>query len=79
VSVAVNQHKQLMIIISDDGVGLRHVPLHDGSANSHGIGLELCRRIVNALDGELRLTNVPFGQGAVLQVAIPLRSLLGHD
>ncbi len=41
------------------------------AGRGHGIGLAVCRDIVDALGGTLELMNVPFGAGAVLRVIIP--------
>jgi two-component system, NtrC family, C4-dicarboxylate transport sensor histidine kinase DctB len=48
------------------------------SGGGHGLGLDLSRRIVSELGGDLRLMSVPFGSGAILQVVVPLRRLVKH-
>lgn len=79
-SVAVKPKDQLIILICDNGSGVSEEcwPGHSTKADGHGLGLGLCRSIVNALDGRMRLMNVPFGTGAILQVTVPVRRLLEH-
>lgn len=76
-ALVINQHDQLLILVSDTGIGLPH-PIDQQRRSGRGFGLELSTRIACRLGGTLRLTNVPFGSGAILQVAIPVRSLEPH-
>lgn len=68
---------QLHIVIADSGGGLPDDFDADASAphDGHGFGLDLSRRIVHELGGEVRLMSVPFGSGAVLDVLVPLGRL----
>jgi signal transduction histidine kinase len=79
-SIALCPAGQLQIVVSDTGPG---VPEDLASASSakpggHGIGLNLVRSIVADQGGEFRLTNIPYGGGAVMQISIPMRRLNGH-
>lgn len=71
-AVSVNDRRELVLIISDTGPGLPDDSAGpaDEKPSGHGIGLDLSRRIVEALDGQLDLMNVPFGHGAVLKVRV---------
>ncbi len=61
---------ELVIVISDTGRGRAAA----GSlAEGHGLGLELCRRIVADLGGRLDLSDRPGGDGAILRVVVPPR------
>jgi len=42
-----------------------------GYPHGHGLGLELCRRIVADLGGHLELADRPGGPGALLRVVVP--------
>jgi signal transduction histidine kinase len=65
-------------MIADNGAGWpadqagRQAPI---PPRGHGIGLSVCARIVAMLGGRMRLYNVPFGRGAVLQVELPVQRL----
>jgi two-component system sensor kinase FixL len=68
---------QVMIEIEDNGVGLTAEtaervfnPLFTTKADGMGLGLSICRRIVNAHDGTIRASSVP-GAGATFTVALP--------
>jgi signal transduction histidine kinase len=65
---------ELRITIIDTGRGLPRTPRPDG----HGLGLPICRQIVDSLGGRLSVTNVPFGRGTVLEASIPVASLEGE-
>jgi signal transduction histidine kinase len=69
---------ELVILIADNGPGVPGPPESGRSDKplGHGHGLVVCSKIVAGLAGRIGLTNVPFGEGAVLQARIPLRSLL---
>jgi hypothetical protein len=73
----------LLFRISDTGPGfgakhrkLPGVAEHGESANNgagpdnQGLGLPICHRIINALDGELRITS-PGGTGAQIDITLP--------
>lgn len=64
---------RLVILITDNGPGLDSAGSVPAVASSggHGIGLEVCREIVDAMGGSLELMNVPFGAGAVLRIIVP--------
>jgi C4-dicarboxylate-specific signal transduction histidine kinase len=79
VSIALGRGtSDLLILISDSGCGLSAAPAAGCTtkAGGHGLGLGVCRDIVTELGGRIELTNIPFGRGAVLDVSIPLRSLV---
>jgi len=80
-AVAVNAADQLMILIADNGPGLpsNFAIGRSDKATGHGLGLELCQRIITELGGDLRFANVPFGRGAIMQVTVPVRSLARHE
>jgi signal transduction histidine kinase len=59
---------ELVIEISDTGRGRAAAGY---SAEGHGLGLELCRRIVADLGGHLDLSDRPGGGGAILRVVVP--------
>ena len=70
----------LHIRISDNGVGLKPGEQSGTSTprttlTSHGIGLELCHRLITSLEGKLTLTTIPDHDGAQLTIEVPLRSL----
>jgi signal transduction histidine kinase len=81
VSLSINTRSELVILISDTGHGIiegRHI--HNATERStkpggHGIGLTHCRQIIDDLGGRMKLSNIPFGAGAIFQVHIPLRRL----
>lgn len=79
-SVAISPRNELLILILDNGIGLSGDPATDRLAihNGHGYGLDLCRQILRELNGRLRLCSVPDGGGTILQVTVPLRSLMNH-
>ncbi|MHC5115084.1 MAG: ATP-binding protein [Planctomycetota bacterium] len=65
---------ELSILVTDTGPGLPR-PGDDPTPGGHGIGLSVCREIVDELGGRLALVNVPFGRGAIMDVRLPIRSL----
>lgn len=77
-SIAITTADELMIVIADTGRGVDLSEHASSKPDGHGYGLELSRQIVTELGGELRLMNVPFGSGAVLQVIVPIRRLMSH-
>ncbi len=79
-SIAINGGDHVVILISDTGNGApdEQAILASACRGGHGFGLDLCRKIVSELGGELSLTNVPFGNGAILQVTIPVGRLMRH-
>lgn len=66
---------ELVLHIADTGPGPAAFDREGGRPGGHGLGLGICREIVDRLDGRLDLMPVPFGGGAVLHVQIPLASL----
>lgn len=79
-SIRLDQSQQLRITISDTGPGLPG-DLSIGRSEKiggHGLGLQVCRKIINDLGGELELTNIPFNAGAVLRIRVPRQRLTGH-
>ncbi|MCP3904039.1 MAG: HAMP domain-containing histidine kinase [Planctomycetes bacterium] len=64
----------LAILINDTGPGLPR-PGEPPAPGGHGIGLGVCREIVDELGGRLAFENVPFGRGAVMDIRVPTRSL----
>lgn len=81
VSISISSRSDLVILISDTGPGVIETCRTDDASGrttksgGHGIGLDLCRQIINDLDGRLQLTNIPFGAGAIFQVRVPLPRL----
>jgi signal transduction histidine kinase len=81
VSIAINCHSELIVLISDTGPGIieQHrsggEPIHATKEGGHGIGLKLCRQIVDELGGQMNLMNIPFGAGAIFHVRVPLNRL----
>ena len=79
-----------MITVSDDGRGIpQHLlpKLFEGSARSDrsrdgkrsmGIGLSVCKSIVQAHGGAMRASNRPTG-GALLQFTLPLEETSHED
>jgi len=67
----------LRITIADSGPGLREMPAPGETTKpaGHGIGLALSRRLVESLGGRLRIVNVPYGDGAILKIDLPLNRL----
>jgi signal transduction histidine kinase len=78
-SIFVNQVDQLVILVTDTGCGPQDEDGPKAGASTkpggHGFGLDLSRRIVHELGGQLRLSSVPFGRGAILQAMIPMQCL----
>lgn len=80
-SISVTAKRELFIVIADTGPGVdRSIQsgVESGKTTKpggHGIGAALSQQIVVELGGSYRLSNVPFGRGAVLQVRIPLSGL----
>lgn len=72
-SISVTAKRELLIVIADTGRGIESdfKPGMTTKAGGHGIGVPLCRQIVAELGGTLRLSNVPYGGGTVMQVMIP--------
>lgn len=74
VSIGINNHNQLEVIIADTGTGAASEQMNN-KPGGHGIGLELCRRLAGDVGGTVELMYVPFGGGAVLRVLIPVGRL----
>jgi signal transduction histidine kinase len=68
---------RLSIVIADSGAGVPAEMPDDAAPppHGHGIGLAVCRRVVESLGGRMRLVSVPFGRGAIFHVEVPLRRL----
>lgn len=79
-SASISALGDLLILVSDTGPGLPSdfAPGRSTKVNGHGLGLEVSRKVVESLGGRLRLVNVPFGIGAVLEAAVPLHRLMGR-
>ncbi len=69
--ITVGSGERLVIEISDTGPG----PRGNARPGGHGLGLDLCRRIVADLAGRLELTGRGTRPGVILTVEIPLREL----
>jgi signal transduction histidine kinase len=67
----------LHILITDTGDGVREAVIEGVSTRpgGYGLGLSVCREIVAELDGRLDLRNGAAGNGAVLDITVPARSL----
>ncbi|MGB9595974.1 MAG: ATP-binding protein [Candidatus Poribacteria bacterium] len=72
-----DNQKFLEITISDNGVGMTpdnlkkaFDPFHTTKADGTGLGLPICKKIVNAHNGEIKLESV-FGEGTTVKVLIP--------
>ncbi len=78
ISVALRSRGCLQLLIEDSGAGLPQ-PLVFGTTtkpDGHGLGLSLCRALVDQCGGILELANVPYGGGAVLSVRLdPLHAV----
>jgi nitrogen fixation/metabolism regulation signal transduction histidine kinase len=68
---------RIVVLITDTGPGAAPnlEPGETTRPDGHGVGLDLCRRIVDSLDGALSLMNIPFGGGAVLRIELPIDRL----
>ncbi len=66
----------LAIRITDNGPGCP-TPEASDQVGGHGLGLDLCHRIVGELGGTLELAPNPAGRGTVLTALVPTRSLRG--
>lgn len=78
VSVALKPGHGLMILVADNGRGLPPDFTIDGRTtkpDGHGLGLSLCREIVQNLRGRVRLTSVPFSAGTVFEAVVPIDDL----
>ena len=68
---------ELILTIADQGRGLTNaqnlfVPFYTTKPGGSGIGLVLCRQIVEGHGGDLRLDNRPDGPGCVVTLHVPL-------
>jgi len=66
------------IVVADDGPGLANtanlfVPFFTTKPQGSGIGLALCRQIIEAHDGSLRLENRPDARGCLAVLRLPCR------
>jgi signal transduction histidine kinase len=72
VSIHLRTPRSLRLLIEDTGIGLPQSVIVGASpkGDGHGIGLALCRSLVDQSGGQLELSNVPYGGGAVLSVTV---------
>ncbi len=76
VTVSLRLHGQrLLIDVVDNGPGVAVATLSRARPIVHGIGLDVARAVLTSLGGELELSNIPFGRGAVLRAEIPVGRL----
>ena len=71
------RHKHLLMLVSDDGPGMSHrvmqqalLPFYSTKQEGTGLGLPLCREIIEAHGGQLSLSNRKQG-GLDVQIKIP--------
>ena len=65
-SVTSGLGREVEACVADSGPGVGGKPIE------HGLGLSLCRQLVDAVNGTMELVNAPYGGGAVLRVRVPL-------
>lgn len=77
---AVNQQASLLITVQDTGVGVApgnlekiFKPFFTTKAKGQGLGLAVCKRLVEAQGGSIRVTS-ELGKGSTFTIEIPLRS-----
>lgn len=73
---------RIVVRVRDTGAGLApgFLPLaSQPSPGGAGIGLALSSAILQSIGGVVRLANAPDGQGAVFELACPIRALTRHD
>jgi signal transduction histidine kinase len=75
----VNARHMLVITIADSGTGLATDRKAARVIAGHGIGLDLCRDIMESLGGTIELADAPFGRGAVLRVSVAAAALLKQE
>ncbi|RJE77014.1 hypothetical protein BGP78_01840 [Pseudoalteromonas sp. MSK9-3] len=71
--------KKIHITLTDNGLGVNNaenlfVPFYSTKAQGSGIGLVLCRQIIEAHQGRLSLENNPSRTGCILTIELPLQS-----
>lgn len=71
-SIHLRSAAALQMLIEDTGIGLPASLVIGASptADGHGVGLALCRSLIDQCGGVLELANVPYGGGAVLSVTV---------
>ena len=69
---------QVIMVVSDQGTGMSDeqlhnalVPFYSTKAGGSGLGLPLCREIVEAHGGKIQLNNNVNGSGLTVSVVIP--------
>jgi nitrogen fixation/metabolism regulation signal transduction histidine kinase len=72
----VARNQRLLIKITDEGSGIGNpdnlfVPLYTTKENGSGLGLALCRQIVEAHDGNLTISNRSGARGCEVTIELP--------
>ncbi|MCX5678039.1 MAG: PAS domain-containing protein [Candidatus Omnitrophica bacterium] len=77
VSASAHRSGQLKIVFKDDGPGIRpevlgHIyePFHSTKANGTGLGLPVCKQIINLHNGKMDLSSSP-GKGTIATLYLP--------
>jgi two-component system nitrogen regulation sensor histidine kinase NtrY len=70
------RNRRLLIKISDEGSGIGNpdnlfVPLYTTKEHGSGLGLVLCRQVVEAHDGNLTISNRADARGCEVMIELP--------
>jgi len=80
ITVSVCRNDQFKIVFKNDGPGIKlevleHIyePFHSTKSKGTGLGLPVCKQIVNFHNGKLDVSNLP-GKGVMVTICLPLKN-----
>ena len=77
-NIRVLKEPRFQLTLCDEGCGISNldnvfVPFYSTKKHGTGIGLVLCRQIIEAHDGRITITNQTNAPGCCVRVELPLR------